>query len=74
MFCTPFLFICVVDVFYIKTQFNHSKLLKFMRNGQNDHETGSFSVKLTKICKENQRWNILYIRGYDVSHAGFRTL
>ena len=42
-----------------------------MRNGQNDQKTVNyvkdfFFIKLMKICKENQEWNVLYIRGYDV--------
>ena len=50
-----------------------------MRNGQNDQKSvncvkGSFSIKLTKTCKENQEWNVLYIRGYDVTYAALRTL
>ena len=28
-----------------------------------------FSTKLTKKCKGNQGWNVLYIRGYDVTYA-----
>ena len=27
-----------------------------------------------KSRKENQEWNILYIEGYNVTHAGFKTL
>ena len=49
----------------------------FIRNGENDHKNcvkGSFSIKLTKIGKENQGWNVLYIRGHDVTDAWFRTL
>ena len=33
-----------------------------------------FCIKLTKICKENQGWNVLYIHGYDVTDAEFKTL
>ena len=38
-----------------------------MRNGQNDQKTVKcvkefFFIKLTKACKENQEWHILYIR------------
>ena len=41
-----------------------------MRNGQNDQKTVKcvkefFFIKLTKACKENQEWHILYIRRYD---------
>ena len=50
-----------------------------MRNDQNDQKTvncvkNSFSIKLTIEYKENQGWNILYIRGYGVTYAGFRSL
>ena len=31
-------------------------------------------MKLTKTCKENQERTALWIRRYDVTHAGFKTL
>ena len=30
-------------------------------------------IKLTKICKENQMWNVLYIRVYDVTFDELKT-
>ena len=46
------------------------------QNDQNDHKTavGSSFIKINKICKPNQKWNVLYIHGYDVNHTKFKTL
>ena len=33
-----------------------------------------FSIKLTKIYKENQEWNELYLYGYNATYAEFKTL
>ena len=31
-------------------------------------------LKLTKLSKENQRWNVMCISGYDVAYDEFKTL
>ena len=35
---------------------------------------GSFSTKLTKLYRENQGWNVLYISAYDVTHIEFNSI
>ena len=60
-------------------QFNYSKrrnLTSFRKIVKNTRELcWKFILhKLTKIWKENQEWNILYIRGYDVTCVKFKTL
>ena len=35
---------------------------------------GFFYKKLTAKCKENQGWNVLQIRKYDVTYADFKIL
>ena len=43
-----------VDDTYLETQFSHSKLRKFVKNGPKtayNFVEGCFSIKLTKICK-----------------------
>ena len=48
-----------------------------MENSQKDlysFAEGSFFIKLTKICKENQVRNVLFFRWYDVTYAEFKTL
>ena len=77
--CISWMFICVYDVTYFEAiySFNIWQLHKFMRNAQKNYENcvkSSFSIKVTKIAKENQGWNILYIRGYDVTNTRFKTL
>ena len=32
------------------------------------------TIKLCKMCKENQSCDVLYIRGYNVTHVEFKTL
>ena len=47
-----------------------------MRNGGKNlgpSQDGFFSIKLTKN-KKKQGWNVLYISGYDVTYAEFKTL
>ena len=67
------------DVFYVETQFNHSKLCNFISPWEMVKPTvklgkrSSFH-KVTGICKENQEGNVLYIRGYGATNTGFKTL
>ena len=61
------------------TQFNHSKLCNFTSPWELVKATwncvkGSFFIKLTKICTENQEWNVLYILSYDITCARLKTL
>ena len=59
------------DVTYIKIQFNHSKLRKFIslqKMGKNTIKLhGFFLHKTNKKCKESQGRNVLCIRGYEVT-------
>ena len=63
----PYMLICVYDVTHVKTQFNDSNE-KWSKWPWGCLE-GYFSIKLTKICKAKQWWNVLYIRGYDITNA-----
>ena len=67
----------VYDVTYVETQFDYSKYCNFINLWELVKTTIKwcerfYSIKLTKISKAKQRWNVLYIRGYDVTHAGLK--
>ena len=36
---------------------------------QNFASSRCFLHKVNKLCKKNQRWHVLYVRGYSTSHA-----
>ena len=74
-----YMFVRVYDITYAKIQFNHSKLLNFIGSRKMDKTLlnfigGFFCINLTKKCKENQEWNALSIRVYDVTYVEFKTL
>ena len=53
LFC---MLIRVYDVTYVEIQCNHSKLRKFVKNGQKHFIGGFFSsIKLAKIAKKTRR-------------------
>ena len=53
---------------------NHSKLQKFIQNGQKFHKTlKGWKKTRGENFKENQGWNVLYIRGYDVTYASLKS-
>ena len=60
-------FVCsfAYRVTYFEIQFNHSKLRNFITSEANF--TGFFSLNLTRKCIENQGFNALSIRGYDIT-------
>ena len=47
-----------------------------MKNGRKHHKMFRmfFLHKTNKKCIENQKWNVLYIRWYDITYAEFKTL
>ena len=49
------MFICLCDMTYVETQFNHPKLHEFMRNGQNDQKTVKCVKDFHKINTYMQR-------------------
>ena len=59
-----------------RPQNDHKTTTKRSKRPQNDHKTavGSSFIKINKICKPNQKWNVLYIHGYDVNYTKFKTL
>ena len=69
IFC---IFIRVYHVTYVKIQFNHSKLCKFISSWKMGQHLGQYFF-LHKTS-ENQWWNVLYISRYDVTYAEFKTL
>ena len=73
------MFIRMDGVIYLEIQSNYFKLCNFISSWKIVKNTiklaeGYFSTKLTETCKENQGWNVLCIRGYDVNHIEFKTL
>ena len=59
--------------------FNHSKRLNFISSWKMVKNTMKLCrrfllYKTNKKCKENQGWDILYIRGSDVTYSEFKAL
>ena len=74
MFSILRMFIRVDDVTNVETQFDHSKFRNFISSEKivKNFVEKSFSIKLTKIWKESQELNVLYIRRYEVTCVKFK--
>ena len=73
------MFICVDDITYIETQFNHSKVYNFISWWEMVRNTIKFSTwfflyKINKNMQEIQGWNLPYIHVYNITYVEFKSL